>query len=575
MDATSERAGRHQASLAHYLPITGWLPVYQRGWLRADLMAGVTVAAFCIPESMAYAGLAGLPPQAGLYASLLAVLAYAVFGTSRQAAIGPTSALSILVATGLGAMALGDPARYAAMAALLCIMVGLIAVAACVLRLGFLVNFISETVLTGFSAGAAIYIGTTQLGKLFGIEGASGEFISRIVFIFNHLGETNPWALGLGLAGIVFLLVSEKLAPRVPWALVVVAVSILLMTYSGLAQQGIKVTGVIPRGLPPFQLPSFDPVDIKALLPTAFAVFLLAYVEGMGVVRTFAARHKYPADANQELLALGAANLLCGAGSAMPVGCSMSRSAVSDEAGARTPLAGAISGVILGVIVLFFTGLFTQLPEPILAAVVLIAVKGLVDVAALRRLFRANRIEFWVALLAMAGVLVFGMLEGVMIGVVVSLMLLVWRVSYPHTATLGRVPGTQRFADIARHQEYEMIPDVLLFRVDAGLFYANVPNVKQDLLELIDLRPVPPKLVVLDLSSSPNFDLAAADLLNELCAELSVRDIALRVSNANGSVRDLLRRDGLDKVFGEFGPQVTPDVVVKEWLSHHPQPQAS
>lgn len=556
--------------LARLLPVLNWAPGYRRDWLGADLLAGVTVAAFCIPESMAYAGLAGLPPQAGLYASLLAVFAYALFGTSRQAAIGPTSALSILVATGLAGLSLKDPARYAEMAALLALLVGAIAVVARVFRLGFLVNFISESVLTGFSAGAAIYIATTQLGKLFGIEGAHGEFVERIAYLFQHRGDTNPWSLGLGLAVIAVLLVTEKLAPRIPWALVVVAASILLMMFTGLGGHGIRITGEIPSGLPPFRLPSFTLADVQALLPTAFAVFLLSYVEGMGVVRTFAAKHKYPADANQELLAVGAANLVCGLGSSLPVGCSMSRSAVNDQAGAKTPLAGAISGLLLAVIVLFFTGAFTQLPEPVLAAVVVIAVKGLVDIAALRRLLRVSPREFWIALAAMAGVLLFGMLEGVMIGTVLSLLLLVWRTSNPSTVLLGRIPGTELYSDLARHPDNEIEPGTLVFRANAGLFYANAPNVKADLMEEIGKQGQAVRLVVIDLSSSPYVDVAAADMLAECHEELAGRGIALRVSNMTGEVRDLMRRDGLDKVFGDIGPGLSVESIVGQWKQAGP-----
>lgn len=554
--------------LARFLPILNWAPSYRRKWFGADLLAGVTVAAFCIPESMAYAGLAGLPPQAGLYASLLAVFAYAVFGTSRQAAIGPTSALAILVATGLAGLSVKDPARYAELAALLAVLVGAMAIVARLLRLGFLVNFISESVLLGFSAGAAIYIATTQLGKLFGIEGSHGEFLDRILFIVSHLGETNIWALGLGLAGIVFLLITEKLAPRIPWALVIVAVSILLITFSGLGGVGIQITGKIPDGLPPLRIPTFSMADVQALLPTAFAVFLLSYVEGMGVVRTFAAKHKYASDANQELLALGAANFVCGIGSALPVGCSMSRSAVNDQSGAKTPLAGAISGILLAVIVLFFTGLFTNLPEPILAAVVVIAVKGLIDIPGMLRLWRISPKEFWIALVAMAGVLLFGMLEGVLIGAVLSLLMLVWRASNPSTVQLGRIPGTEMYSDFARHPHNESVPGVMVFRANSGLFYANVPKVKEDLLMALTQQASPVKLVVFDLSSSPYVDVAAADMLADLREELAGRGITLRISNMTGEVRDLLRRSDLVKDFGDIGPALGVESIVKAWLGN-------
>jgi SulP family sulfate permease len=567
MNTSTASVQQTKSPLVRFLPILDWAKNYRREWLGADLLAGVTVAAFCIPESMAYAGLAGLPPQAGLYASLLAVFAYAIFGTSRQAAIGPTSALAILVATGLATLTVKDPARYAELAALLAIMVGLIAIVARICRLGFLVNFISESVLTGFSAGAAIYIGTTQLGKIFGIEGATGEFAERIIFIVGHLGGTNLWALALGLIAIAFLLITEKLAPRIPWALVVVAVAILLMSFTALSQHGIKITGVIPSGLPPFRVPSFTMADVQALLPTAFAVFLLSYVEGMGVVRTFAAKHKYPADANQELLAVGAANVICGLGSALPVGCSMSRSAVNDQSGAKSPLAGAISGALLAIIVLFFTGAFTNLPEPVLAAVVLIAVKGLVDIPALKRLWQVSKKEFWIAIAAMVGVLAFGMLEGVMIGTVLSLLMLVWRASNPSTVLLGRIPGTELYSDLARHPENENVPGVLVFRANASLFYANVAKIKEDLLAAIEHQAAPVKLLVFDLSSSPYADVAAADMLTELQEELAGRGIEFKVSNLTGDVRDMLRRADDNHKLGDLGPSAGVESIVKSWLA--------
>ncbi len=339
------------------------------------------------------------------------------------------------------------------------------------------------------------------------------------------------------------------------------------MSVTALAQHGIKITGVIPSGLPPFRVPTFTMADVQALLPTAFAVFLLSYVEGMGVVRTFAAKHKYPADANQELLAVGAANVICGLGSSLPVGCSMSRSAVNDQSGAKTPLAGAISGVLLAVIVLFFTGAFTNLPEPVLAAVVLIAVKGLVDISALKRLWNVSKKEFWIAVAAMIGVLTFGMLEGVMIGTVLSLLMLVWRASNPSTVLLGRIPNSERYSDLARHPDNESVPGVLAFRANSGLFYANVAKVKEDLLTAIEQQVTPVKLVVFDLSSSPYADVAAADMLIELQEEMAGRDIEFKVSNLTGEVRDILRVADDKHKLGDLAHGMGVESLVKSWLA--------
>lgn len=562
---------RFPRGLQRYLPIIQWLPAYNTAWLGPELLAAVTLAAFAIPEGMAYASLAGLAPQVGLYAGLLAPLAYVLFGTSRQLSIGPTSALSILVAAGLAGLAIEtDPARYATLAALLALLVGVIAIAAWVFRLGFLVNFISESVLTGFSAGAAIYIASTQLGKLLGIHGASGEFFERIAYLTARLGETHLPSLLLGLAGIAVLLLAEEHFPKLPVALVVVLLSIALISFTGLGSLGIEITGEIPRGLPAFALPSATLPDVTALLPGALAVFLLAYVESMSMVRTFAKKHSYPIDANQELLALGASNLLCGLGSAFPVGGSMSRSAVNDNSGAQTPLAGAMSSLILVMVLLFLTGLFTNLPEPILGAVVLVAVKGLFDAKALRRLFEASRSEFWIAMAALFGVLLFGMLEGVLLGVVLSLLVLVARATYPHTAVLGKIPGSEYFSDVARHPGNEQIPGVLVYRVDAGLFYANAPTVRAEVLRLVTNHTPPPDLLVFDLASSPMIDLAAADMLYEIKAELATQGTTLQLAHANSQVRDLLRSAGLADTFGPLTPSQTVPAIITQWQQSQP-----
>jgi sulfate permease, SulP family len=533
------------------IPIGQWARGYDRAWLRPDVIAGVTLAAFTIPEAMAYAGLAGLPPQAGLYAALIAPIAYLIFGTSRQLSLGPTSALSIMVASGLSVIAFADPSQYAAAAAVTAILVAIICFIAWLLRLGFLVNFISEAVLVGFSSGAALYIASTQLGKLFGIHGSSGEFFERIAYILQHLDETNLPTLLLGLAGIVILLVMEEKLPRWPSALIVVLGSIALMSFSNLAARGVAVTGAIPSGLPTPQIPKLlDLNTVRLLLPLAFSVFMLAYVEGMSMARTFADKHHYRVDADQELLALGMSNLGAGLFQGFPIGGSMSRSAVGDKSGARSPLVGGVAALGIAVVLLFLTGLFTNLPETILAAVVIVAVKGLFKTKALRHLYRVNRIEFWIALVVLFGVLLFGMLEGVLIGVIVSLLLLAYRAALPNTAVLGRIPGTDQFSDLERHPANEELPGVLLYRPDAALFYANAPVIREQLAHLVAALEPRPKLVVLDLAGTPHTDLSAVDMLRDLHTELQAGGTVLKLAEVAGPVRDLLKADGQAERFG-------------------------
>jgi high affinity sulfate transporter 1 len=527
-------------------------------------MAGLTVAAFSVPESMAYAGLAGLTVEHGLYASMLALLVYACFGTSRHMSVGTTSALSIMVAGTLGGIAFASPDDYLAAAQLTAIIAGAIAVVAGVLRLGFVVNFISESVLTGFSAGAALFIASSQLSKLFGIEGVQGNFFERVWNVPTHLDETNGWTLTLGLVSIALLLVLERFFPRLPTSLFVVILAIAVMYVSDLEVRGVAVAGEIPGGLPLPDVPTVAPALVPTLIALAFGCFLLSYVEGVSVARTFAAREHQTIDANQELYANGAINVGSGIFQGFAVGGSMSRSAVNAEAGARTPLAGGFAAILLAIVLLFLTKPFGKLPEATLAAVVLVAIRSLIKIPALQRLWRLSRVEFAAAALTMAGVLVFDLLQGILIGAGFSLLAIVWRVSRPNTAVLGRVPGTTQFADVARHPENEQIPGVLVFRVDDDIVYANVEAVKQHLLANVAVAEPPVRLVVLDLTNTPSLDLAGVDMLDDLADELRTGGASLRLAGATGLVRDTLRKAGSGDLTPP-APQDTVERIVDQW----------
>jgi high affinity sulfate transporter 1 len=555
--------------LASILPILGWIRTYDTGsLLRPDVLAGVTVAAFSVPESMAYAGLAGLSPEIGLYASMLALFVYAFFGTSRQLSVGTTSALAIMVGGSLGALTFASSDDYLAAAQLTAIFAGIIAIVAGLLRLGFVVNFISESVLTGFSAGAALFIGSSQLSKLFGVEGSHGNFFDRVWTVIKNLGDTNWWTLALGITSIVLLLVFERLWPRLPTSLFVVVLAVVLMYVTNLEDKGVAVAGHIPAGLPRPRIPTVDHSILPTLFALAFGCFLLSYIEGVSCAETFAARHKERIDADQELFANGAINLGAGLFRGFPVGGSMSRSAVNDSAGAKTPLAGAFAAILLAIVLLVLTAPFEKLPEATLAAVVLVAVKGLVDIPAIRRLWRLSRIEFAAAALTFAGVLTFDLLKGVLIGAAFSVGALVWRVSKPHTVVLGRIPGSTQFADVARHPENEQVPGVLVTRVDDDIFYANTQAVKDQLFADVEKSPTPVRLVVLDLSSTPLLDLAGIDMIDETSVELRDRGAVLRVVGASGEVRDALRRAGVDAKVGPLAPGDTVEQIVDEWAAH-------
>ncbi|MBS1107276.1 MAG: sulfate transporter [Deltaproteobacteria bacterium] len=538
-------------------PPAQWLPAYRPQWLTHDAIAGATLAAYAIPVSLAYASLAGLPPQYGVYCYLVGGLFYALFGSSRQLAIGPTSAISMLVGVTVAGMAQGDPQRWADIAALTALVVAVMCVLAWLLRLSSLVNFISETILLGFKAGAALTIALTQLPKLFGVKGGGEHFFERIVVLGGQLPDTNLTVLAFGLAALAVLLLGEKLLPGRPVALFVVMASIAILSLTPIGDLGFQVVGALPQGLPDFHPPGLRLRDVDGVIPLAFACLLLAYVESVSAARTLAQANGYEIDPRQELLGLGVANLAAAFFQAYPVAGGLSQSSVNDKAGARTPLALVFASLTIGLCLMYLTGLLSNLPNVVLAAIVLVAVKGLIDVSALRHVWRVSRFEFSVSMVAFAAVLVLGILKGVMVAVVVSLLLLIRRAANPHVAFLGRIPGTRRYSDMERNPDNEAIPGALLFRVEASLLYFNVEHVRDAVWERIRSIPGPLRLVVCDLSMSPAVDLAGANMLLALHAGLQAKGVPLRLVAAHAAVRDLLRAAGLEERVGYFGRRVS------------------
>ena len=524
-------------------PPARWLKGYKVGWLRHDVVAGITLAAYAIPVSLAYATLAGLPPQYGIYCYLVAGPAYALLGSSRQLAIGPTSAISMLVGTTLAGLAAGDPQRWVAIAGLAALMLASISVLAWVCRLSSLVNFISETILLGFKAGAALTIALTQLPKLFGVAGGGEDFFERLWILATQLGNVNLPVLGFGLLCIGLLVAGEKLFPGRPVALLVVAASIVALSVTPLASMGFKLVGILPTGLPDLVLPSLRPREVDGIVPLALACFLLAYIEGVSAARALAQRHGYEIDARQELLALGAANLASAIGQGYPVAGGLSQSTVNDKAGAKTPLALVFASITIGLCLVFLTGLLANLPNVVLAAIVLVAVKGLINIPELRRVWKLSRMEFWVAMAAFAGVLLLGILKGVLLAAIVSMLLLIRRVARPHVAQLGRIPGTNRFSDCERNPDNEAIPGVVIVRVESSILYFNVDHVRECVLRLVGPTRTGLRLLVWDLSSSPYVDIAGARMLGEVQRELAESGTKLRLVEARAEVRDLLRAE--------------------------------
>src|SRR5438094_9863474 len=531
-------------------PAVAWLRGYQPKWLRADLIAGVTLASYRQPVGLADAILANLPPEAGLYACLFSGLFFWLFCSSRHTAITVTSAISVLVGASLGDLAGGDPSRFWALASCTALIVGGLGFIAWLAKAGVIVNFVSESVLVGFKCGIALFIASTQLPKLFGFKGSHGDFWERSGYFFSHLGETNMASLLLGLGALAVLLLGKRFLKNKPVSLFVVIAGIIVASRMDLGRLGVKLLGQVPQGLPPFGLPAVHVSDLNDLLPLALGCFLLGMVETAALGRMFAVKHGYRFDANQELLGIAGANVMAGLGHGFPVSGGMSQSLVNESGGARTPLSGFIAALLMLLIVLFVSGALRYLPQPVLAAIVLMAVTGLFKVTALKHFWRADREEFLVAIAALLGVLSSGLLRGVLIGAIISLVQLLRRASRPHVAFLGRIPGTRRFSDRARHPDNELIHGVLIFRPESGLVYFNVDNVCDSILSRVRAEPTPPKLVVLDLSAAPRVDLQSAHALGGMADELTAKGIQFQAVEPRSSVRDRLRNEGVDGKLG-------------------------
>jgi sulfate permease, SulP family len=560
--------GTNEAPLwAKAIPAVAWLRTYDRSWLRFDLVAGITLAAYLLPAALGDASLANLPPGAGLYACLFAGLVFWIFCGSRQTVVSVTSAISLVVGSSLGELTGGNLSRFGALAAATALLVAVIAFIAWLVEAGVLVHFISESVMTGFKCGVALFLASTQLPKLFGFHAAHGSFWANSGFFFKHLSETNSMSLLIGGIALAVLVVGKIFLAHKPVALFVVIGGIIAASWFSLASHGVKLIGAVPQGIPPLQLPAVQWHDLNNLLPLALACFLLGAVETAAVGRMFVAKSGGRFDANQENLALAASNLFAGLGGGFSVSGGTSQSLVNEESGARTPLSTLLAAIFILIVVLFFSHLLSALPQPILAAVVLVAVAGLFKVSTLQQLWRSDRQEFVVAIAAFVGVLTFGLLRGVMIGAVISLVQLAHEAAHPHVALLGRIPGTRRFSDCDRHPDNEQIPNSMIFRPESSLVYFNIDTVSDLILRRV-LSEVPrPALVVVDLSEAPRVDLQSAHTLAAIAIELASKGIRFQAVEAHSSVRDRLRREGIDKRLGGVNRFTSVADVIDHFLN--------
>ncbi len=517
-----------------------------------------------LPESMAYASLAGLPAQYGIYCCLAGGILFALFTSSNQLAVGPTSAISLMVGTTVAILAKGDSSKVLAIASLTALAVFFFCMLAYLLKLSSLVNFISESILVGFKTGAALSIATTQLPKLFGIVGEGDNSFERIYSLATRLPETNMHVLLFGLAALGLLILGNLLLPGRPVVLIVVILSMLFVTYAPFPIVDLKLVGQIPEGLPQFAIPSIQFSDVEGILGLAFGCFLMGYIETISAGRTLAAKNGYAIDSRQELLSMGAANLGTGLFSGYPVSGGLSQSSVNDRAGSKTPVALIISSIILAIILLNFTGLFKNLPEVILAVIVIDAILGFIRLRELKRIAKMNKVEYYVALIAIFGVLLFGILQGILIAAISSIVIILIRASSPKIAVLGRIPGTDMFSDISRHPDNEKIPGCEIYRVETSLFYFNEQNIYTRIMEMVLSAKQKPGMVILDMSSSPTIDIAGSKMILKLTKSLKDHGISLRLVEALSEVREMLRMHGLEEIIGHISRKVSIRDVIAE-----------
>nr|MBI1230352.1 sulfate permease [Cytophagales bacterium] len=540
-------------NVKNYIPILQWLPRYQKSYLKGDLSAGLTVGIMLIPQGMAYAMLAGLEPIHGLYAVTIPLILYAIFGTSRQLAVGPVAMVSLLTAAGIASLSPESPEQYLVYALTLALLVGIIQFGMGALRLGFVVNFLSHPVINGFTSAAAIIIGLSQVKHLFRIDLPNSEHIQEMaVALYYNLGNLHWITVGIGIVGILIIVYGKKIYPAIPSSLVAVAVGILLVWGFDLANQGVKIVGDVPSGLPTLSMPSFDLQGWKLLLPIALTISLVGFAESFAVAKTIQAKHRdYTLDANQELIALGAVNLGAAFFKGFPVTGGFSRTAVNNEAGAKTGLASIISALLIVLTLLFFTGWFYYLPSAILAAVVLVAVSGLIDFKEPLLLWKKDKADFSMLVATFLITLTLGIETGIISGMVLSLLMVIYSASSPHIAQLGRVPGTDVFRNVRRFGNLEEKQDVLMVRIDGPIYFANVKYIKDTLDRWIKRKGAPLRMLVFNFESIPSIDSTGAHELHEWIKMWREAGLDVCITAAKGPVRDVLSRWNLIAYVGD------------------------
>ncbi len=534
------------------LPILQWLPNYKKSHLNGDVFAGLTVGIMLIPQGMAYALIAGLPPVYGLYASIVPQVIYAIFGTSRQLSVAPVAMDSLLVAAGVSVLATEGSDAYIGFAILLAFFMGLFQLLLGVFRMGFITNLLSKPVISGFTSAAAMIIGLNQLKYLLGTEIEKSNKVYEIIWnALQKLDETHLVTLLIGIGGIAIIKGVKKLHKSIPGALIAVIFGTLLVYGLQLSDAGVSIVKTIPEGLPPFQLPNFDLGKMGELIPLALTISVVAFMEAFSVAKAIEAKRKdYKVVANQELIGLGAANLVGALFQSYPVTGGFSRSAVNHQAGANTSLSSIISAGLIALTLLFLTPLFYYLPKAILASVIMVAVSSLVDFGYAKKLWQENKVEFGLLMATFLVTLNFSMVPGIVTGVILSILVLLYRTAYPHIAILGKLKGNTEFRNVKRFADLEIWEDKLILRVDAPITFINIQYVKEFIEQEID-QHAHLKEIVLDASAISQIDASASQGLTDLMHSLKEKGIKLMVAEVVGPVRDTLHKTGLLKEIGE------------------------
>lgn len=540
------------------LPGLEWMRGYHGAWLRPDLIAGVTLAAVIVPIGMAYGQLAGLPPVTGIYASMLPLLAYALFGSSRLLIVGPDASSAALVAAAVAPLAAGSATRYAGLAALLAIETGVICVVAGIARLGFIASFLSRPILVGYMNGLALTVIASQLPGVFGITVTATGFFGQIVQLIANLGHTHALTLGIGVGVLAIIVTLRRIAPALPGPLIAVVAATLAVIVWRLDTRGVQTIGAIASGLPALTMPQVTPSDAFHLLGDALGVALLIFSDTILNARTFAARTGDRVRANQELISLGVANATAGLSQGFPVSASGSRTAVNEAAGGKTQLAGVVAAIALAIMLLLLTGPLSAFPTAALGAILIAAAARLFDMSTLRSLAHADWRELAVALVTLIGVLTLGLLQGIVLAIALSLLLLLAQAVRPHDAVLAEVKGVDGYHDVEEYPQGSRAPGLIVYRFDAPLFFANADYFQHRVRELIASSDGPVEWFLLDAEAITAVDSTAAQFLEETRRELASQGTLLVIARAKQPVRIQLSRLGLIEAIGKqrFYPSI-------------------